>query len=324
MPILPGMRRFPALVSLFLAAALGPPASGQVRGGGPKATDCLTQFVAPANKPPGRPRKVRCVDGDPACDAEPAPGICHIAVDVCFNALTPDLPDCQPRELEFYEVRNVQPDTDPRHDFEFQALEDQAGAFVLPVAANEMDACTGPVTMILKMPARVKKSGARFQKAKEMLETAALGPGGWRDDDRLSMHCIPDKAVDACAGVTSTFDQLQQHVFDRSCNRQTCHSAAQLEHTLSLAPGEAYAALVGAAPDDGTALAAGKARVFPGDLSRSYLLDKLRGDLGPTQGLRMPRDLPRLPRKTLRLVEEWIEAGAPETGFVSSIGCQGP
>jgi hypothetical protein len=320
-PIGIGMRSLLALLVLLAWAA---PTAAQVAGGGPKDSDCLTEFVAAANKPAKHPKKIRCVDGDPSCDADPTPGVCQFPVDVCFNVSDPDLPACAPREIEFYEVDNVQPDTDPLHDFEFQSLEDQAGAFVLPVDAADTDVCTGPVTMIVALDVKVKKRGAKWKRKKEVLRTTALGPGGWRDDDRLRMTCVPARGADPCDQVTSTFDQIQKHVFDRSCNRQTCHSSAQLEHTLSLAPGEAWAALVGAAPDDATAFAAGKRRVDPGNPANSYLLDKLRGDLGPTQGLRMPRLLPKLQKRKIALIESWIAAGAPETGFVGGVGCGAP
>jgi hypothetical protein len=37
----------------------------------------------------------------------------------------------------------------------------------------------------------------------------------------------------------------------------------------------------------------------------------------------MPLQLKRLPEKAIRLVEEWIAAGAPASGFVAPSGCPG-
>jgi hypothetical protein len=242
-------------------------------------------------------------------------------VDVCANASNPALPTCSGRELEFFTVENVHPDTDPRHDFEFQTLEDAVNTFVMPLAADETDVCAGDVAMVLPLEAKVKSKGARWKKSRKTLRTIAQGPLGVRDEDTLSMTCLPAKGADACAAITSTFDQIQQQIFTPSCGRQTCHNAPQTAHTLSLAPGEAFASLVGVQPDDPLANGQGKLRVAPGNPAGSYLLDKLRGDLEPVQGFRMPRQLAKLPKKKIRLVEAWIEAGAPETGFVQGIGC---
>jgi hypothetical protein len=93
---------------------------------------------------------------------------------------------------------------------------------------------------------------------------------------------------------------------------------------MSLSPGEAYANLVGVAPANFAANAAGKLRVDPGHPENSFILDKLRGDLDVTEGEPMPLQLRRLPSAAIQLIEEWIAAGAPETGFVAPSGCPGP
>ena len=310
-----------AALALSTAAAAGSAHAASVPGGGSKDDDCLTQFVAPANKPTGKPKRIRCVDGDPTCDDDPTPGICRFLVDVCANVPDPGLPACSGRDLEFFTVENVHPDTDPRHDFEFQALEDAVNSFVMPVASDEQNECAGEVAMVLPLEAKVQAKGAKWKKSKKTLRTTAQGPLGVRDDDKLSMTCLPAPGADACADVTSTFDQIQQQIFTPGCSRQTCHNAAQTDHTLSLAPGESYASLVGVQPDDSLANGQGKLRVDPGNPDGSYLLDKLRGDLEPSQGLRMPRQLAKLPKKKIRLIEAWIEAGAPENGFVQGLGC---
>ena len=90
---------------------------------------------------------------------------------------------------------------------------------------------------------------------------------------------------------------------------------------MSLAPGEAYANLVGVSPTNLTAQNAGKLRVDPGNPGNSFILDKLRGDLDPGEGERMPFGLRPLHALNIQLIEEWIAAGAPETGFVAAVGC---
>ena len=71
--------------------------SVHARGGGSPLTDCLAEFSGtPANRPASRPRDIRCIDNDPACDEDPTPGVCGFHVGVCLNVSDPDLPACGP------------------------------------------------------------------------------------------------------------------------------------------------------------------------------------------------------------------------------------
>jgi hypothetical protein len=319
------MGRLPALAVCLLAAASGPPAPAAaqlVRGGGARARDCLAEFAAAAA---GGTRRIRCVDNDPACDADAALGACRFEVGVCLNASDPELPGCAPGDLESYLVENVQPDTDPRHVFEFQALQDAVDLLGLPLGPADTDACTGAVAMRLPLEVRIRRGGARYRKLARTLRASARGPGGVADEDALPMACLPAKGADPCSGITSTLDQIERHVFEgEGCSRQTCHNAPQSPHGLALLPGETFAALVGVEPANVSARLAGKLRVDPGRPANSYLVDKLRGRLSSDEGARMPKDLPALPEREIRLVEAWIEAGAPAAGFVGELGCPGP
>jgi hypothetical protein len=194
----------------------------------------------------------------------------------------------------------------------------------LPVAADELDECVGPVSMVLPLEVRIRKGGARYAKSKQKLHSTVVGPEGARDEDKLPLQCLPAPGSDPCAGATSTLDHLERHVFAPTCSRDTCHSGPQTEHSLSLLPGESYAFLVGVQPDNLPARMAGKLRVDPGDPENSFLLDKLRGTLAPDEGERMPRALAKLPAREIALVEAWIAAGAPAAGVVPELGCQGP
>ncbi|HJQ82921.1 MAG TPA: hypothetical protein VKA21_02520 [Candidatus Binatia bacterium] len=302
-----------------LVLALAAPASALTPGGGPIETDCLAEFGGtPPNSPASRPRDLRCTDGDPDCDDDPEAGICRFRVEVCLNVSDPA---CAPADLDAYLVENEQPDTNPRHDFDFQALEDRLDFLVLPIDASSTDVCSGEVFMNLRLPIRLTNGGARYRRAKKTLRTTLTGPGGTEDVDRLRMTCVAAEDADPCAGVGSTFDQIQRHVFTPTCAVPTCHNAAQDVHLLSLSPGEAYGFLVGVEPANGAAAIAGKLRVDPGNPANSFLLDKVRGVLAPGEGERMPRGLKRLETRKLDLIEEWIAAGAPETGFVAPIGC---
>jgi len=309
----------PLAVLLVLLAV---PAGALTPGGGPSTTDCLAEFGGTApNSPASHPRDLRCTDGDATCDDDPEAGICRFRVEVCLNVPDPALPDCAPADLETYVVDNEQPDTNPRHDFDFQALEDRLNFLTLPVDATSADVCSGEVFMTLRLPIRLTNGGARYRRGRKTLRTTVSGPTGVEDADRLRMSCVAADDANPCDGVTSTFEQIQRHIFTATCAVPTCHNAAQAPHNLSLAAGEAYDDLVGVLAANFAAANAGKLRVAPGDAAASFLVQKLRGLLAVDEGERMPRGLKRLEKRKIELVQEWIAAGAPASGFVAPIGC---
>lgn len=312
--------------ALVLALAVASSGRALTPGGGSPLTDCLAEFTGtPANRPATRPRDVRCIDGDPTCDDDPTPGVCGFHVGVCLNVTDPALPACVAADLEDYAVENEQPDTSPRHDFDFQGLEDELVFLVLPVEATQHDVCSNDVPMSVYMPVRFQTGGAAWRKGKKTIKATVSGPGGAVDADKIKLTCLAPKGSSPCDTVTSTFDQIQQTIFTPvSCGRSTCHNVAQEPHDMSLAPGEAYANLVGVEPANPVARAAGKLRVDPGTPANSFILDKLRGTLALGEGDRMPFQLRPLPSNAIQLVEEWIAAGAPATGFVAPSGCPGP
>ena len=310
------------LLAIVLGLVVAAPASALTPGGGSSTTDCLAEFGGtPANQPASRPREIRCTDNDPVCDDDPELGICQFQTEVCLNVTDPNLPACTPQALEGFFVENEQPDTNPRHDFDFQTLEDQLNFLVLPLAANELNVCSGEVQMSLRLPIQPSRTGGRFRRGRKSIASTLSGPASLRDEDRLKMTCVPDADTTPCDGVTSTFQQIQRQIFTPTCAIPTCHNAAQGEHQLSLAEGEAYANLVGIAPANFVASSAGLLRVDAGNPDNSFILKKLRGDLLDGEGLPMPRDLKRLHHLHIDLIEEWITAGAPETGFATALGC---
>lgn len=306
------------LVAGFLAAS---PAGALVRGGGDPRTDCLAEFGGtPANRPARGPRDVVCTDGDPACDEDPTPGVCGLRLRVCVNVTDPGLPDCAPAALDGYVVDNPQPDTNPAHDFDLQQLEDALAFLALPVDASQTDVCAPETGVSVPLRLRPRRGGGAWGTGKKRVRAVVVGPGGVADEDRITLVCRPAEGSTPCDGVTSTFEQIQRQVFTgASCARSTCHNVQQEPHELSLSPGEAWGDLVGV-----PAVWSGLLRVAPGDPASSFLVRKLRGILGPAEGLQMPRGLRPLPELQIRLVEEWIAAGAPADGFVAPTGCRAP
>jgi hypothetical protein len=182
--------------------------------------------------------------------------------------------------------------------------------------------CSGTVNMNLPLPIRLRNGGAKYLRRVKIIKATVLGPQLAEDKDKLKLTCAPAEGPSPCDGVTSTFDQIQKHVFSATCAVPTCHNVSQSPHGLSLAVDEAYDNLVGVLAANPDASAAGKLRVDPGNPDGSFIIQKLRGQLAPGEGERMPRGLPRLEALKIQLIEDWIAAGAPYTGFVSAIGCQ--
>lgn len=316
------MRRAFVVVVVLLLSSVGP-AGALTPGGGSAATDCLAEFGGtPANQPLSRPREIRCTDNDPTCDDDPTLGICQFRAEVCLNVSDPNLPTCAPQALASFFVENEQPDTNPKHDFDFQALEDQLNSLVLPLEATDLDVCSGEVQMSLRTPVQPSRTGGRWRRGRKTIASTLTGDASSvRDEDKLKMTCVPGKDSTPCDGVTSTFEQIQRQIFTPTCAIPTCHNVAQGEHQMSLAEGEAYASLVGVAPANVTAANAGLFRVDPGHPENSFIVRKLHGDLVDGEGVQMPKDLKRLHHLHVELIEEWIAAGAPANGFIAALGC---
>jgi hypothetical protein len=114
----------------------------------------------------------------------------------------------------------------------------------------------------------------------------------------------------------STFHTIEDRILSgRGCAVSTCHGSTR-QGQLDLRPGAAFASLVGVAPDNAVARAAGKLRVQPGDVGASFLSAKLHGTLAVGEGDPMPRVGAALTDVEIALVDAWIAGGAPETGEV--------
>lgn len=335
-----------------------------VGGGGPKATDCWITFdsIPAANKPTSRPSRIECADQDSTCgDANPALGYCTFDVQMAFNSTT-GFPSCAPAAAPAagFRIPYSGPGNDdhPKHVNDFEPLlvfaEDQ-----LPLSATDTDRLSGfkPVTIPLSIT--TSAAGPRFRNttvkleptlcATGLLSNGKCPPGVDRDSDSFKLVCtvpidpITQKKISPCAGISSTFQQIQEHIFDRKCSTlATCHGSTDPAHDLCLKPScggrSAYTDLVGVDPHNLSAADDGLKRVQAGDLLGSLLHRKIVGGTllnSPgagtnAYGFRMPyhspatdRARPKLSAGEIRLINNWILAGAPQTGFVTSPGaCQ--
>ncbi len=138
----------------------------------------------------------------------------------------------------------------------------------------------------------------------------------------LLAGCGGDASRDGAAGPSaarlSSFDRLQQEVFDRQC--VSCHRTGQTfaaQSGLVLEAGRSYDALVGVLARHPVARADGLRLVRPGQPDSSFLWHKLQWDGGHHRrdyGAPMPLGTRSLSVGQLEFVRRWIAAGAPRDG----------
>jgi len=148
--------------------------------GGKGRRECLLQiaFAAPGRDDRGRITSVqRCLDGDPACDAEPAPDVCGFTLAACVGLPDPRLPRCSAAPVGVLALGKPGK-RDPTNRSRLEAA----------LEASEFPGCTEPVR--IDVPVRRKRNGrVRPGKSKVVLATKAAGIG--RDRDRVKLVCDP-------------------------------------------------------------------------------------------------------------------------------------
>lgn len=127
----------------------------------------------------------------------------------------------------------------------------------------------------------------------------------------IACATVRDSAAKDSTPLEPTFTNVQAEVFDHSCTFSTCHGASGSAGDLDLTTGNAYAELVSVAAVGPLELdtASTEILVIPGDVENSYLMKKLRGDDGIYKK-RMPSTGSALDADRMKLVEDWISAGA--------------
>lgn len=297
----------------------------EVGGGGSNKTDCLVTFDAAANTPSSKPRHVRCVDGDASCDADGVVnGRCTFSLKVCANSTYSA--SCTLNGLQSITVENAIDNGDPKFHPAFQAVQTAIEADIQP-PTSAFDACTSPIEIVVPIRGPVGANRCTPNRLKLSLTGVSQVIDGavHLDRDRLQFQCRPaPSGCDPQQLFAGTFDRIQRQVFNQSCALSGCHDSQSQAAGLMLEVGASYGSLVNALPTNFTAFSAGWLRVdapnppgTSGSAETSFLLRKITGDLpSPFYGARMPLNRPKL-HKTLRdVVERWIEAGAPATGWV--------
>lgn len=118
------------------------------------------------------------------------------------------------------------------------------------------------------------------------------------------------------AARTSTFERIQQQVFNVSCSADSCHSSVGRAGGLVLEESYSWDELSDHATSNRAAAAHGMRRVWPGDPEHSFLLAKLTNNLAAGEGSPMPYNAAPLDDATIEVLHAWIAAGAPSTGVV--------
>jgi len=310
-------RRVAPWAALLALAVTGAAGAADVPGGGPASRDCVSIFRVEA-PPSAGGSSLRCIDGDPACDADGVVnGACSISVRVCANS-TRDASSCLSPGVEAIDVDHALDNGDPLFDPGFQALQTRIDGLDLPT--SEQDACTAATR--ISVPLQGPFAGNRCRGARKVIRTRAFSlpiPGVGRIEDRdvLRLACLP--AADSCIPTTlfeGTFDRLQKQVFDQSCALSGCHDSQTRAANLLLEVGASHANLVDATPTTPAAVDLGWKRVAPGDAATSLLYRKITGELGAGLGERMPLRGRPLSARLVEILRAWIAAGAPATGWV--------
>jgi hypothetical protein len=121
----------------------------------------------------------------------------------------------------------------------------------------------------------------------------------------------------ATTGGGSTFDTIQEQIFNQNCLSGGCHNAQSRAGNMNLSPGASYDQIVGQLADNPAARADGLLRVEPLDPDNSFLMIKL---IDPTavEGGRMPLNEPPLSTQDIQLIRDWIAEGAPRGDVTAS------
>jgi hypothetical protein len=123
----------------------------------------------------------------------------------------------------------------------------------------------------------------------------------------LCSGCEHDTGVSPDTTLAPTFSSIQTNIFSQNCALSGCHIGAGAPQGLDLSAGQAYAHLVGVASNEVPALQ----RITASNADSSYLVIKIEGGARMAPGTsRMPLGRTPLSADQIRVIREWIAAGA--------------
>ncbi len=308
-----------AVAGVSLWAAM--PAHAVVYGGGGSSrTDCLLVLDGPLNDPPTRPKKIRCTDGDTSCDGDGVVnGVCTFAVAVCANS-TFDPLRCTANGVNSITVDHALDNGDPKFDVDFQALQSRIKSQI-ETPTTSPDRCTTPANIRVfvqgPFPGDVCK-GAKKQIKITTLSTPQLGKVT-KDTDKLKLTCDPAVPCDPGTIFGGTYDRIQKQIFNQSCALSGCHDSQTQKGNMLLESAGSYSNIVDVVPSNLIAAGRGWKRIDGANANpdTSFMFHKLTGDLDDHDlGERMPFKRRKLDDFLIDILRLWIEAGAPQAGWV--------
>lgn len=152
--------------------------------------------------------------------------------------------------------------------------------------------------------------------------TSATNPDVNRDGmvDILDLVRVANRFGEIEQGDSSTYHDIQDNIFDKSCANSACHAPPANSADLNLSYGQSYQDLVDRIPRNPAAAAAGMKLIDPGNPENSFLLTKLMGSENPDFGGRMPFGMGPIHKGKIDAIRTWIAAGAPRVGKLAEIG----
>ena len=152
--------------------------------------------------------------------------------------------------------------------------------------------------------------------------TSAKNPDVNRDGvvDILDLVRVANRFGETEQGDNSTYHDIQDNIFDRSCANSACHAPPGNAADLNLSYGQSYQDLVNRIPRNSAAAAAGMKLIDPSNPDNSFLLTKLMASENPDFGNRMPFQMGPLHNGKIEALRTWISAGAPREGKVAGVG----
>lgn len=138
--------------------------------------------------------------------------------------------------------------------------------------------------------------------------------------DILDLVRVANRFGETEQADNSTYHDIQDDIFDKSCANSACHAPPQNAADLNLTYGQSYHDLVNRVPRNAAAAAAGMKLIDPGNPDNSFLLTKLMGPEAPELGRRMPFGMGPLHKGKIDAIRTWIAAGAPQEGKIAGVG----
>lgn len=152
--------------------------------------------------------------------------------------------------------------------------------------------------------------------------TSSTNPDVNRDGvvDILDLVRVANRFGETEQGDKSTYHDIQDNIFDKSCANGACHAPPANAANLNLTYGQSYQDLVNRIPRNPAAAAAGMKLIDPENPENSFLLTKLMESENLDFGGRMPYGMGPLHNAKIDALRTWITAGAPRESKLVGIG----